>query len=120
MLWLRSVRKRSRGVPKRLAIAIHRFAARFRLHVLPVHFYSSLPDIVELAGNRKFWARKSTLPGIATDLDTQVELGRWALVTGPRPTRTARSRTQRIAMRSRRAPTSPHGARLERRHESED
>jgi hypothetical protein len=46
---------------------------RARIHVTPVHFYTGLPNVVEMAKNRDTWARRSSLPGIAVEVDEQVE-----------------------------------------------
>ena len=58
---------------KQQAFKIHRLGTRFGVHILPVHYYSALPDLLELEATRDVWARKSTLPGIKFDLDRQVE-----------------------------------------------
>jgi predicted O-methyltransferase YrrM len=57
---------------KRQLFALHRLGTRLGVHVLPVHYYSPLPDLIELERTRDVWARKSELPGIAVDLDAQV------------------------------------------------
>lgn len=56
---------------KRLAFAGHRAAARLRLHVVPRHYYSSVPDLGELEATRACWAQPSTLAGVAWDVDAQ-------------------------------------------------
>lgn len=45
---------------------------RAKIHVTPVHFYSGLPSVGELAKNREQWAPRSSLPGIEMDADAQV------------------------------------------------
>lgn len=45
---------------------------RAKIHVTPVHFYSGLPNVVELGRNRELWAERSSLPGIAMEVDEQV------------------------------------------------
>jgi predicted O-methyltransferase YrrM len=57
---------------KRLVFALHRLGTRLGVHVLPVHYYSAVPDLIELERSREVWARKSGLPGVAVDLDAQV------------------------------------------------
>lgn len=45
---------------------------RAKIHVTPVHFYSGLPTVGELARNKEHWAARSSLPGIEMDADAQV------------------------------------------------
>jgi predicted O-methyltransferase YrrM len=52
---------------------IHKFFTRLGIHVLPVHYYSPVPDIIELEKTKDVWAVKSELPGIHVDLDEQVD-----------------------------------------------
>lgn len=56
----------------RLGFRFFRLLTRFKVHILPVHYYSPLPDLVQLAKSRKTWAKKSALPGIDSDLDGQI------------------------------------------------
>ncbi len=51
---------------------LHRGAERFGLHVLPVHYYSALPDRRALAHGRPVWARASELPALAWDIERQL------------------------------------------------
>lgn len=51
---------------------LHKLGTRLGVHIVPVHYYSALPDVVDLERTMGTWARKSTLPGIAADLDEQV------------------------------------------------
>lgn len=51
---------------------LYRLGTRLGVHVLPAHFYSPVPDIVELERTKDAWIRKSELPGIHVDLDEQV------------------------------------------------
>jgi hypothetical protein len=39
---------------------------------LPVHYYSGLPNLLELERTRQIWAKKSMLVGIDTDVPTQL------------------------------------------------
>lgn len=56
---------------KRASFHLHRFASRFGVHVLPVHYYSTLPNLIELERTRSEWARKSEMPGVQMNLDEQ-------------------------------------------------
>ncbi len=56
---------------KRLAFAVHRGAARLRLHVLPRHYYSNVADLHELEATRSTWARRSEMAGVEWDVATQ-------------------------------------------------
>src|SRR4029453_2696539 len=57
---------------KRQLFALHRLGTRLGVHVLPVHYYSPVPDLIQLERTRDVWARKSELPGLGVDLDAQV------------------------------------------------
>ena len=57
---------------KRLAFATYSVGCRFGVYVLPAHYYVPVANIHELARTRSRWARKSTLPGIDSALDEQV------------------------------------------------
>ncbi|MFC2066349.1 class I SAM-dependent methyltransferase [Chloroflexota bacterium] len=57
---------------RRPFLVVHKLAIRAGIHVLPVHYYSSVPNILELQRTRSIWAKKSELPGISIDLDEQV------------------------------------------------
>jgi predicted O-methyltransferase YrrM len=66
-----SLRKGLKDRSKQLMFQVHRMGTRLGVHVLPVHFYSPVPNLVELEKTRATWARKSELPGIRVDLDEQ-------------------------------------------------
>lgn len=63
--------KINREAIKRAILAIHKLGIRFGIHVLPVHYYSPVPNILELQKTRDVWAKKSELPGLAVNLDEQ-------------------------------------------------
>lgn len=65
------MRRRVRNAAKRGSFHLHRLATRFGVHVLPVHHYSAVPDLLELEATREVWAKPSELPGIRVDLDAQ-------------------------------------------------
>jgi hypothetical protein len=66
-------RVRFRDRVKALASSLWRIGERCGVHVLPVHFYSSQPNIHALEQTRAVWAKPSALPGIDADADRQVE-----------------------------------------------
>ncbi|MCL4503941.1 MAG: class I SAM-dependent methyltransferase [Deltaproteobacteria bacterium] len=58
---------------KRVFFRFYKFGTSLGIHVLPVHYYSPVPNILELERTKGIWARKSELPGISIDIDDQVE-----------------------------------------------
>ena len=50
---------------------IHTLFLRLGYHFIPVHYYSPVPNILDLAKTRDIWAKKSELPGLAVNLDDQ-------------------------------------------------
>lgn len=57
---------------KQSLLTIHKLGIRIGIHVLPVHYYSPVPNILELQKTKSIWAKKSEMPGITIDLDEQV------------------------------------------------
>jgi hypothetical protein len=57
---------------KTLFFYIYKICTRYKFHILPIHFYSPLPDILELEKTKSIWAKKSELPGLQVNLDEQV------------------------------------------------
>ena len=55
----------------RAILGVHKLGIRFGIHILPVHYYSPVPNILELQRTRDVWARKSDLPGVSVNLDGQ-------------------------------------------------
>lgn len=51
---------------------LYRLGTRLGIHVVPVNYYSSLPNIVDLERTQDLWAKKSELPGLDVDLQGQV------------------------------------------------
>lgn len=72
---------RSRDHLKRLAFTIYKQALRCGVHIIPAHYYSPLPNIVELERSTERWAKPSAMAGIHVDLDEQ--LGNLATVCRP-------------------------------------
>jgi len=58
---------------KRAALQIHKIGLRLGIQILPSHYYSPVPNILELRETLDLWAKPSTLPGISTELDQQAE-----------------------------------------------
>lgn len=56
---------------KKLSFYIFKIASRFGIYILPTHYYVPVSNVNELEKTRQYWAFKSRLPGIASDLDTQ-------------------------------------------------
>jgi predicted O-methyltransferase YrrM len=54
-----------------LILGLHKFGVRCGVYVLPVHYYSEVPNVLDLERDKSIWARKSELPGIEADLDRQ-------------------------------------------------
>jgi len=62
-----------KNILKRQLFSIYKLGTRCGVHVLPVHYYSPIPDIVELGKTKNIWAKKSKLPGLDIDLDKQID-----------------------------------------------
>ncbi|HID20558.1 MAG TPA: hypothetical protein EYP28_06455 [Methanophagales archaeon] len=58
---------------KRGFLSIHKLGIHFGIHILPVHYYSPIPNILELEKTKDIWAKKSELPGIKADLNEQCD-----------------------------------------------
>jgi len=63
--------KVNRNAIKRALLGIHKLGIRFGVHILPVHYYSPVPNILELQRTRDVWVKKSELSGILVNLDEQ-------------------------------------------------
>ena len=57
-------------------LKLHRLGLRLGVQILPNHYYSPVPDLLELERTRDRWARRSELPGLEIDLDQQIALVR--------------------------------------------
>jgi len=62
---------RARRRIKHGLVQFYKLGVRAGVFVIPVHYYASEPDIIELAARREEWARPSSLPGLSVDLDEQ-------------------------------------------------
>lgn len=56
---------------KKLFFRFYKVATKMGIHIIPVHYYSPLPDILELERTKDIWARKSELPGVSINLAEQ-------------------------------------------------
>lgn len=65
---------RVKNLAKRALFQVHKVGLRAGVQILPNHFYSPVPDLRWLKQTRNTWARKSEMPGVATDLEDQVGL----------------------------------------------
>jgi hypothetical protein len=59
-------------ISRRIFFNIYKLGGRFGIHILPVSYYSPVPNILELERTKSLWAKKSDLPGIPVNLDEQV------------------------------------------------
>jgi len=66
------MKRRIKNMIKRQLFSIYKFGTRLGVHVLPVHYYSPVPNIVELEKTKSIWAKKSKLPGLSVDIEEQV------------------------------------------------
>ena len=67
------MRRQLKDSLKRALFRVYKLATRMGIHVIPVHYYSPVPTIIELERTKDEWAKKSELPGLPIDLDQQVE-----------------------------------------------
>jgi predicted O-methyltransferase YrrM len=58
---------------KRAALKIHKAGLRLGLQILPSHYYSPVPNILELEQTIDVWAKRSTMPGVSVNLHSQGE-----------------------------------------------
>ena len=56
---------------KRAALGIHRLGIRLGVQILPSHYYSPVPNIIDLEKTVDEWAKRSELPGVSVDLEDQ-------------------------------------------------
>jgi len=57
---------------EKIFLNIHKLCLRCGIQIVPNHYYSSVADINYLAKNKNIWAKKSSLPGIISNLDNQI------------------------------------------------
>jgi len=56
---------------KRTILAIHKLGLRFGVQILPAHYYSPVPNILELERRLDEWAKRSEMPGILMEPEHQ-------------------------------------------------
>ena len=56
---------------KKFSLVLYKVGTRLGIHVVPVHYYTPLASPRDLKKSKEIWAKKSSLPGIAIDLDEQ-------------------------------------------------
>lgn len=64
-------KRRLKNIIKRALLTIHKLGIKLGIHILPVHYYSPVPNILELNRTKDIWAKKSDLPAIFIDLKEQ-------------------------------------------------
>lgn len=57
---------------KRAIFYLYKTGTRLGIHVMPVHYYSAEPDILELERTKEIWSRASRMGGLDWNLDEQV------------------------------------------------
>lgn len=67
------MKKRIKNIAKRTILGIYRLGTRLGVHVIPVHYYSGQPNVVELEKTKSVWAKRSEMPGISIDMSQQAE-----------------------------------------------
>jgi predicted O-methyltransferase YrrM len=68
-----NVKKSVKDWAKQIFFQIYKLGTKMGVHILPVNYYSPVPDIYSLKATKDIWAKKSALPGLAVDLDEQVK-----------------------------------------------
>jgi predicted O-methyltransferase YrrM len=58
---------------KEISFQAFKLASRAGVYLLPAHYYVPLANVHQLEKTKSVWARKSDLPGVASDLDGQTE-----------------------------------------------
>lgn len=66
------MKRRIKNIAKRTLLGVYKLGTRVGVHVLPVHYYSGQPNIVELEKTRSVWAKRSEMPGVRIDMGQQV------------------------------------------------
>src|SRR5260370_31468841 len=69
----RRLDREARNVAKAAWHRAFRALERVGVHVTPVHFYSGLPRVGEVARRPEWWKARSGLPGLSIDLEAQLD-----------------------------------------------
>ncbi len=81
---------------KRAALGIHRLGVRLGVQILTSHYYSPVPNIIDLEKTVDEWAKRSELPGVSVDLEEQARQLR--RICGPYKTEYAGNEVYREAV----------------------
>ncbi len=65
--------RKVKDLRKRLFFRCYRLALRFGFHILPAHYYTAAPNILELEKSLDLWTGPTSFPGMHVDLDEQLE-----------------------------------------------
>jgi hypothetical protein len=66
------MKRQVKDISKRIFLSFHKMGIRLGFHIIPVHYYSPVLNILELRRTKSLWAKKSKLPGVSVNLDGQV------------------------------------------------
>ena len=58
---------------KRSYFAFYKLGVRLGVHILPVRYYATVPNIIELERTVDLWAKPSAMSGVDIDLDEQID-----------------------------------------------
>jgi hypothetical protein len=58
---------------KRRYFAFYKLGVRLGVHILPAHYYSTVPNIIELERTVDLWAKPSAMSEVGIDLDEQID-----------------------------------------------
>ena len=67
------LRRRLRDRLKQLYFAGYKLGVRLGVHIIPVHYYAPVPNIIDLEGTTDVWAKPSAMSGVHVDLDEQID-----------------------------------------------
>ncbi len=67
------MKRRIKNILKQTLLDIHKMGTRMGIHVLPVHYYSAMPNLVELEKTKSVWAKRSEMPGVPIDIGQQAD-----------------------------------------------
>jgi len=67
------LRRLLRDSLKQLYFAFYKLGVRLGVHILPAHYYATVPNIIELEHTVDLWAKPSAMSGVDIDLDEQID-----------------------------------------------
>jgi len=62
-----------RSMLQKIFFKIFRLGTYFGIQIMPVHYYSPIPNIIELQKTKNIWAKKSKMPGVSFNLNNQLK-----------------------------------------------